>query len=582
MNKQEIRLSDLSQCRPSTALDKWMVPGKWGIMPYETEFFSGKMLWAAAAQKTPEVSLKLPARGWHKIYIATHYADVGNPRIKLVSENTIFQSLRVRLKSDSTDWHVEPEKFGRQGESFLHFNSQRMYHFVEVLWRAVDLQEDEEIIFGTSQGDGMRDMSTNIACVRLVPMTDEEIRLFSPVPEDAATRRLIAIHDGQFTGNQPKSEWEIREWIEPLQGSDFDIVMWPACRGEGSLYPTKAYTPVNQFYHGGIDPYYRGRDLTETIGTGFDPLTTAVDVAHACGLRIFSSIRMIGAKLPPNQGPYQIPSVFWDNPDYQARTLEGHSTGTYSLAHPEVTKMFIALFREQVSSYEVDGIHLHFNRGYPFILYEDVAVQGFQKKTGIDPKTLDPLEESWHRYKTDIITNYVREIHSMLDEEGEKKQRRFEFAVHVGNSLKNCEFMKLDISTWVKEGLVQHVILHPAYSGESIEDKEITRERYQMVKDSYAGGSAKLYVDVYPRQMPAEILQERAIEYADWPVDGLCYWDSYQRMSYASLWAMMRLSGHGKELKEHKDLGKSFLKAIPFKSILGMTLDRRYWPGNNG
>ena len=582
MKNDEVLLSDMSLCEPPSALDNWMGPGKWGVMPYETEAFSGKMLWSAADLGVPEVSLSLPVSGWYKIYIGTHYADVGPTREKMISENSFYQSLRVRLSSDKSDWHIEPEQFGRQGEKYLHLNTERRYHIVETLWRAVNLKEGDSIIFAPAKGTGMRDMTANISSVRLVPMTEDEVQLFEPVPGDAPSRRLIAIHDGQFTGNQPSSDEEVGEWIEPFKDSDFDIILWSASRGEGSLYATKISTPVNAFYHASIDPFYRGADLPKAIAAGFDPLESAVRMAHECGLKIFGSIRMIGAKLPPNQGPFQLPSVFWDHPEYRGRTLEGDYLGTYSLAHPEVRKMFIDLFREQAENYDLDGVHLHFNRGYPFILYEDVALEGFKKETGIDARTLDTHEERWHAYKTGIITDYVRSIRGMLDEVGKKRGRDFDFAVHVGNSLTNCRYIKLDVPTWVREGLVQHVVVHPAYSGEGIESKAITREVYEEWQAELGDREAKIYVDVYPRHMPAEDLRARAGEYHSWNVDGLCYWDTYQRMAYSSLVAMMRLSGHAEDMQERKGLGDDFLRVFPLKTILGLSMDRRYWPGNNG
>ena len=82
--------------------------------------------------------------------------------------------------------------------------------------------------------------------------------------------------------------------------------------------------------------------------------------------------------------------------------------------------------------------------------------------------------------------------------------------------------------------------------------------------------------------MPAEDLRARAGDYHSWNVDGLCYWDTYQRMAYSSLVAMMRLSGHAEDMQERKGLGDDFLRIFPLKTILGLSMDRRYWPGNNG
>ena len=49
-----------------------------------------------------------------------------------------------------------------------------------------------------------------------------------------------------------------------------------------------------------------------------------------------------------------------------------------------------------------------------------------------------------------------------------------------------------------------------------------------------------------------------------------------------SLNYMMRLSGHAEDMIERKGLGDDFLRVFPTKTILGLSMDRRYCPGSNG
>ena len=64
-----VYLSDMSRCRPDSALAEKLEKGRWMLIPYETDEVSGTMIVAQSFIKAPDVTLPLGVSGWHAIYI---------------------------------------------------------------------------------------------------------------------------------------------------------------------------------------------------------------------------------------------------------------------------------------------------------------------------------------------------------------------------------------------------------------------------------------------------------------------------------------------------------------------------------
>lgn len=62
-----IYLADMSKCLPESALTKKPQRGRWRLLPYETETFSGVMLVAGRNTGAPEIRYPLSQKGWHRV-----------------------------------------------------------------------------------------------------------------------------------------------------------------------------------------------------------------------------------------------------------------------------------------------------------------------------------------------------------------------------------------------------------------------------------------------------------------------------------------------------------------------------------
>lgn len=124
------------------------------------------------------------------------------------------------------------------------------------------------------------------------------------------------------------------------------------------------------------------------------------------------------------------PAVKYETPKQPvSSTLE---TGLYfsDPANPDVQKFILALSKEIVTKYDVDGLNLDYIR-YPASFpkdrfsylkttwgYTDVAREAFKKQAGIDPVEIDykkqpDLWHQWETFKAEQVTKVVKSVYDM-------------------------------------------------------------------------------------------------------------------------------------------------------------------------
>jgi hypothetical protein len=235
--------------------------------------------------------------------------------------------------------------------------------------------------------------------------------------------------------------------------------------------------------------------------------------------------------------------------------------------YPEVRQKWIDLLREQVR-YGADGISFVFARGAPFVGYDKPAVDRFKEQYGLDPVTLDEYDERWLRFSASYVTQFLREIRQMLDEEAKRQGRstRLGTAYHAVRSPEESLKVGLDVKVWIDERLVDYLVVHPAQTSRIVEAfAPLTR-----------GTQCLLYADVYPRNMATEVWLQKAITMYDAGADGLALWDTDARPVRISEWAMARKLGHRDELKSWKVEPHRYFRVIPLKSLGGRVIDKYY------
>ena len=362
-----IFLSDLTGCRPGSALSDGPRKGHWQTVSYEAEGVSGTMLVAGVECGAPTLTLPLGAPGWHAVYVGiwTHWVD-SLVKLKL-SRDPCF----TPVVSSRPDW-----------ETSNYFAS-----IGEVFWTFADLSDQELLIGQMSTGLARR---AGIAYVKLEPLTDSEVAAIQTDRARTDTKRLIAYNDAwSFVYSRaPTTREEILEEVEAFRGTDFEKLLWGIGGGSAALFLSE----IGELSEcDAVDDFQRigDRHAAESFRTlkreGIDPLETVIEHAHGLGLELHGSYRVGGWVTPPPEYPGD--RFYRQHPEWRCIDRKGRPISRMSYAFAGVRDFVISLFRE-VAERGADGVNLAYVRGLPCVLYEQPLVEGFRQQHGEDPRAL--------------------------------------------------------------------------------------------------------------------------------------------------------------------------------------------------
>ena len=250
-----------------------------------------------------------------------------------------------------------------------------------------------------------------------------------------------------------KSPADIARVMDNCKTAGFNTVLFQV-RGNGTVcYPSKIEPWADEF--GGRDP-------------GFDPLAVACKEAHRRGLSLHAWVNVIpgwrGDKPPGN--PKQLynahPDWFWRDAGGRRQPLGWYCS--VNPCYPEVRKYLVAVMKEIVAGYRIDGLHLDYMRfpnewndsypagsSVPDYPRDRRTLALFKKATG---KTPGQAPAKWNAWRTEQITQVVRDIHTMV----RKTDAKVRLSTAVGASPEEAKRNHFqDARQWIGEGLVDAV-----------------------------------------------------------------------------------------------------------------------------
>lgn len=574
--RQEVWLSDLTRCEPSDAISYDGRQGTWVAVDYEVEEGKGVMLFGLPRLDPPPLKLRLPLTGWYAIQLGIFYgASAG-----FVEDRWLC----TKLSSD-----VAFSRFGREDfrsakdgdypEKMLH-----CFDIAEAFWKCADLTGQDLILARPPRGE-MSKLETNLAYVRLIPMDDAAIAEWYTEQPSSETKVLMANYDGGSFGQWGVSTREdFLAEFECLRESDFDIALYAVAAGPITVYPSNVgelARPSGLWGHGHV--------LHQCVKNGLDPLAEAITAAHACGVQLFPQNRFEGPQLPPKHlradhgGPFMA-----NHPEWMCTYPDGEPTRHLSFAFSGVRDFYIRLIREWVEDYRADGVNLLFSRSYPFVYYEPPVCEAFQRAFGEDMRILPPGDERVQYVRAGFVTQFLREIRAMLDEVGNTQGRYIPtcYLVPVHNSPSNvpaeaqasalaeCLFNALDVPAWIREGLVDYLVVHLHRYGQH--DGTVVQPKIREFTELAKGTKTKIYVDVYPRRMPPRQYRRIATSYYGAGADGLAFWDSFGRYHRTSEWAFVKRLGHRHDLPRWRGKGDDYYRVVPLRRLDGFLVGREF------
>ena len=553
----------MSHSQPASALSREQKVGLWFLTDYETENgIKGTMMYVDSRQEPPLVTLPLNVKGWHKIYVGINYTRSAIGDAIHHTPWSMWGGLRIRLTADGSYTRLAQENPWRKA---IGYYDEKMIgekdaweSIYEVYWKRADLT-GQSIVFATPpNGPYAEEAITNVSWIRLVPMTDLEIRQRQKDRPTEETKKLAGCYSlGQLTGHtgatpmyHPTEPTFVTEMIEPFRDSDFKLLLWECNRGDICAYHTKI---------GRV-----GWIGEEWNPEWIDPLKVAVDYAHNCGMDLYISQRMVGSSYPYKQSPMQQNEYYYRNRQYAIRDEEGRAASTLSLAYPNIREHWIALLQEAVG-YGADGVHLVLNRSYPFVLYEEPVSDSFHEKHGVDPKSLPYEDERWLRHRASYVTQFLREIRKMLDEEERRMGKSLGIAVTFHRKPYPL-YYACDVERWAKEGIVNYLMPHFLHLAKD-DCPGIVAEYKKMLK----GTNAQLWPDIYPRTIPGEVYPAKLKAMYDAGADGFSFWSVELRTQRPSEWAVIRRLGHYSELGRYEREAQTYWKKVPLRELGGVS-----------
>ena len=277
----------------------------------------------------------------------------------------------------------------------------------------------------------------------------------SPAKPHREKRRLVLCNDGGSLGAPDMEtpigiEGLVREAIDPLRDTMVDTLYWQI--GVDPWLGTETHRLSDWYSHqtkvGAVWGSDRNKFKTagewriaenarQLMERGTDPVAVVIDQGHKAGLDVFVSLRFNDghdSRLKDGLKDANMVPTRRDHPDWLLGG-EGFAKFGYNFAVPEVRAYTLALVKEAIANYELDGFDLDFDR------QPTVFKNGEAEKNAA------------------LITDMLRETRQALDARGGKVGRRLFLSVRVPPGLDEDHRYGLDVPGWIKERLVDIVIV---------------------------------------------------------------------------------------------------------------------------
>ena len=555
--ERAVYLSDLSQCRPPAALSRTPQRHRWRLLDYASDKAEGVMLVAGHNTAAPEITLPLNRKGWYAIHFGLRSRH-GESRIeaRLNSDSTfalITHNDVVGRKQNRKDYEIRP----------THFDTGTRID--DLFWKIADLTDEDLVLrqFCPALVPENEASVANscfplwLAYVKLIPLSEQEVEQLRADLRRKDTRRLYAHNDawGYVSWLRPSTEAEIRRELEPYRDTDFSRIYWEAGAGDRMFYPTKiGLTAADDWIK---DPFrVRDRLAAESYRTfrekDIDHLRVAADHAHEVGLELHASYRVAGFHFPVPADEWNTGGLFDQHPGWHGRNRHGRPTPRLSYAYDGVRQYVVSLFRE-IAAYPIDGICLLYNRRPPLVEYEEPIVEGFQARYGEDPREIDERDARWLKYRATFLTQFMRQVREMLNDEAHKQGRKqpFEVSAIVMGAERANLYYAMDLEEWIREGLVDTLIPYTSTGTlNSGQDTFVDPGDAEYFLRITRGTSCKLAASLLPRQITPEDYRTRAHGLYQAGVENLFFWDCYQRCDYSPSWTALRRLGHREEIAD--------------------------------
>jgi uncharacterized lipoprotein YddW (UPF0748 family) len=225
-------------------------------------------------------------------------------------------------------------------------------------------------------------------------------------------------------------------------------------------------------------------ETLDAAGPDFDPLALVIQEARKAGLEVHAWVNVFLTWHPTRRVPVSAGHLVRRHPEWFMASSDGIDMGRLDLADVDLIRRgvegrylspavaavrahLVAVVRELVARYDVDGVHLDYvrfpNRHYDF---SRAATAGFRKRYRLDPPPTDPAASRadtaasvrarlWEAWRAQQVTQTVRSLREAVD--AVRPWVRLSAAVKPDPGTAYRQFGQ-DWVRWVNDGLVDFVV----------------------------------------------------------------------------------------------------------------------------
>ena len=303
------------------------------------------------------------------------------------------------------------------------------------------------------------------------------------------TARLYLNSDGGsgalYANGPPITPDQVCRVVNELEGTQVDVFIQCASYGTYVLYDTR----VGEVYGRGMtefeNPNFQrlAHNVLGLLEQGTDPLEIWSARTRELGMNFWVSLRMNDIhkdwvdRWPSKRGRWERErphvAIGKDVPDRYVSMYGRDFSYAFDYAQQEVRDLKFGLVEEICRDYVVDGIELDF-------LSHPMVFKKGREEAGMP-----------------IMTGFVRRIRNRLEEIGRRKGRRIKLMVRVLPTLALNREIGFDVSTWIREGLVD--VIAPATRGYLDMNPDLASfvEAARGTQVQVLGGISDLYVRDY-------------------------------------------------------------------------------------
>ncbi len=284
-------------------------------------------------------------------------------------------------------------------------------------------------------------------------------------PRPHHSSKLVVVNDDGFShfhSGRYRTAEDLRKEMLSFRDTPVAVMEWCVVAGSRSNYPSA----VTELFGEGMTEFPRRGDrlAAETVHRlareGVNTLQVVAAACHEAGIACYASLRMNGdyhADMWGGTFPRFANSRFWwDHPEFRQRDAKGRTLTKMSFAFPEVRAFKLAILREAAVQ-EIDGVNLDFQRHPEFFGLEEPMAQAFLARYGVTATGVAATDPRWIPLRGAIMTGFVREVRQLLDEAGRKKGRHLGLSVRI--DWQKYPSWGCDIATWLKEGLLDYLVV---------------------------------------------------------------------------------------------------------------------------